>query len=300
MSLVLVCTAPLAHSATEPPRLIVTTTSILADAVRSIASPESTVIALMREGTDPHTYKASPGDLRILSDASILFVNGLHLEGRLSETLVKLQRRMKVHTAADAVRRDKLRELVPGTQAFDPHIWFDPSLWALAVEGIGAALAQLDPERAPDYKRRTNEYTSKLLELHTWSAARIATIPAQRRILITAHDAFGYFGRAYDVKVFGIQGLSTESEPTIQTINSLVNLIVTERVPAVFIESSVSPRAVRALLEGARAQGVTTLEGPQLFSDSLGPPNTDAGTYLGMVRHNVEAITTALSRGSEQ
>lgn len=254
----------------------------------------------MREGTDPHTYKASPGDLRALSDASILFVNGLHLEGRLSETLVKLQKRMKVHVAADALARDKLRELEPGTQAFDPHIWFDPSLWALAVEGIGAALAQLDPERAADYKRRTNEYTSKLLELHNWSATQIATIPAHRRILITAHDAFGYFGRAYDVKVYGIQGLSTESEPTIQTINSLVNLIVTERVPAVFIESSVSPRAVRALLEGARAQGVATNEGPQLFSDSLGPPNTDAGTYLGMVRHNVEAITKALSHGDVQ
>jgi manganese/zinc/iron transport system substrate-binding protein len=278
----------------------VTTTSILADTVRNLASPDSQVVSLMTEGTDPHTYKASPGDLRLLSTATILVTNGLHLEGRLSETLAKLQKRMKVHVAADAIPPDALRELEPGTHIFDPHIWFDPSLWTLVAKGIGDALAQLDPEREADYKHRTDEYTTRLNELHRWSAAQIATIPAHRRTLITAHDAFGYFGRAYDVKVFGIQGLSTESEPTIQTINSLVNLIVTQRVPAVFIESSVSPRAVRALLEGARAQGITTAEGPQLFSDSLGSPDTEAGTYIGMVRHNVEAITTALSRGSGQ
>jgi manganese/zinc/iron transport system substrate-binding protein len=254
----------------------------------------------MREGTDPHTYKASPGDLRLISTASILFINGAHLEGRLSDTLVKLQGRMPVHIATDAIPPDRLRELEPGTKVFDPHVWFDPTLWSLVVKGIGEALVKLDPERAADYKRRTDEYTAKLHELHLWSAAQIATIPAHRRMLITAHDAFGYFGRAYDIKVFGIQGLSTESEPTMQTINSLVNLIVTNHIPAVFIESSVSPRAVRALLEGAQARGVATREGPQLFSDSLGPPQTDAGTYIGMVRHNVVAITKALSQGEQR
>lgn len=286
---------PLWCIAAEPPRSLVTTTSILADALRNVASPDSEVVPLMKEGTDPHTYKASPGDLRTISTASLLFINGLHLEGRLSETLTKLQKRTKVYVATDFVPREALRELAPGSQVFDPHIWFDISLWIPVVKGMGDALAQLDPERALDYQRRTAEYLAKLRELHDWCTSQIATIPSQRRILITAHDAFGYFGRAYDMRVFGIQGLSTESEPTIQSINSLVGLITTQRVPTVFIESSVSPRAVRALLEGVRAQGATVSEGPQLFSDSLGPPGTEAGTYIGMVRHNVSAITKALS-----
>jgi manganese/zinc/iron transport system substrate-binding protein len=231
----------------------------------------------------------------LISQASVLFSNGLNLEGRLQEALERLKTRKAVYAVAEMIPHEKLREVSPGTGIFDPHIWFDVSLWALATTEIGQTLATLDPDRSADYLQRAALYTTRLEELHRWCTQSIASIPSDQRVLITAHDAFGYFGRAYNIHVLGIQGISTESEPSLSGINKLVDLVVTRHIPAVFVESSVSPRTVQALIEGARRRGAKLTPGKELFSDALGPPNSEQGTYLGMIRYNVSAITEALS-----
>jgi manganese/zinc/iron transport system substrate-binding protein len=282
--------------ASEPPRSVVTTTSILADTVRNLADSRTAVSALMGERVDPHTYKASPGDLRKLSEATIIISNGLHLEGRLADALDRFAARKTVLNATHTIPPTRLRYTDPENTLADPHVWFDPSLWSLVAENITQTLARLDPDRASEYQARLHSYTAEIGRLHTWCASEIRSIPAEHRVLITAHDAFGYFGRAYDIAVHGIQGMSTEGEASIRDINRLVSLIVKQQVPALFIESSVSPRAVEALIEGARAKGVHVTLGGELYSDALGSPNGPEGTYFGMIRHNVRQIKDALTR----
>jgi manganese/zinc/iron transport system substrate-binding protein len=250
----------------------------------------------MGERVDPHTYKASPGDLRKLSEADIIISNGLHLEGRLADALHKLSARKTVIAAAASIPAERIRRLSTSDQVADPHVWLDPSLWSIVAENLAQALIGFDPDRKDAYQSRLHSYQKNLRTLHEWCMSEIGAIPKERRILITAHDAFGYFGQAYDVDVRGIQGLSTDSEASVRDINRLVSLIVSKRVPAIFVESSVSPRAIEALIEGARAQGVNVSQGGELYSDAIGATGTPEGTYIGMIRHNVTQIKTALSR----
>lgn len=279
----------------EPPISVVATTSIIADTARSLAEPFATVTALMGPGIDPHLYKASPGDLRILSNASLILHNGLHLEGKMAEALEKLASRKAVVAVTDGIPRNKLRTVSEDVEVFDPHVWFDVSLWISCAQGIRDALMQHDPAHANHYSSRFSSLAGELQQLEEWTRAQIDSIPVSNRVLITAHDAFGYFGRAYGIEVLAIQGVSTESEASLRSINELVQTIVRRKIPAIFIENTISPKAVEALVEGAKAHGHTVRIGGQLLSDSLGDQGTPEGSYSGTVKHNVLTITKALA-----
>lgn len=288
------------HGCSEKPpaagRLtIVSTTGMIHDLVRRIAGDRADAAALMGEGVDPHLYKATPGDIHKLSSADIVFYNGLHLEGRLGDVLSKLSERKPVVAVGEAIDPKLLRHPAEFEGHPDPHVWFDVSLWAKAAESIRDALIKADPAGKDAYTASADTLLKELAELHTWCTTQIATIPQQHRILITAHDAFGYFGRAYGIEVRAIQGISTDSEASLRDIAALVDTLVKSSVPAVFIESSVPRKTIEALVEGCRARNHPVVIGGELYSDAMGSPESDAGTYIGMVRHNVTTIVRALA-----
>lgn len=294
-SLVFVIFAHTPPTAAQAPLSVVATTSIIADTARSIAGPYATVTALMGPGIDPHLYKASPGDLRTLSQATLVLHNGLHLEGKMADALQKLGARKPVIAVADRIPQAALRTVSTDGVTYDPHVWFDLRLWVECADAIRAALAQHDPRHSHEYHSRYERYRESLLQLDSWVRQRMESIPLPNRVLITAHDAFGYFGRAYGLEVLAIQGVSTESEASLRSINDLVSTIVQRRIPAIFIENTISPKAIEALVEGAKARGHTVRIGGQLLGDSLGEPGTPYETYTSTVRYNVETIVTALS-----
>ena len=267
------------------------TVGMVADMVRAIGGDRVAVTQLMREGVDPHTYKASAGDVSALGSADMVFYSGLHLEGKMAEQLERMARRKPSVAVAESL---PAQALLDSDGAHDPHVWFDAALWSQASESVCAALCKRDPGHAADYKARTAAYRERLAALHEWAKKELASIPARRRVLVTAHDAFRYFGRAYGIEVRGIQGISTESEAGVRQVNQLVDFIADRGVKAVFVESSVSDRNVRALVEGCSARGHRVKVGGQLFSDAMGKDGTPEGTYEGMVRHNVRTIAEAL------
>ena len=271
---------------------ILATTGMVADMVQHIVGDSATVEALMHAGVDPHLYKASQGDLRKILDADYLFYNGVHLEGKLASILEK-QARVKPVVAVG----DGLPGLIPvGEGIYDPHIWFDVSLWKAATAHAAEALENLNPENRIYYQKNAQAYMEQLDSLDIWIHQRIGTIPADKRVLITAHDAFSYFGRAYGVEVRGLQGISTLSEFGLQDVSNLVNFIVTRQIPAVFVESSVSDRSLKAVLAGVHQRGGDVHIGGNLFSDAMGTPGTPEGTYIGMVKYNVNTIVEALTK----
>ncbi|AKQ45480.1 manganese transporter [Rufibacter radiotolerans] len=275
-------------------KYIVTTTSILRDAVANIVGKAAVVDALMGAGVDPHLYKAALGDLQTLREADVIIYNGLHLEGKMGEVLEKLARQKTVWSAAEGLPEDRLRRTPEFQDSHDPHIWFDVQLWRQVTEHLSQKLQKLDPANAPVYQQNTQRYLAQLDSLHQWTKSEMASIPAQQRILITAHDAFGYFGRAYGIEVKGLQGISTVSEFGLQDVSSLVNFIVDRQVKAIFVESSVSQKAIQAVLEGCRQKGHDVKLGGTLYSDALGAQEGSAGTYVGMVQANVQKIAKAL------
>lgn len=287
------CSKPAAKPAKNGLQVI-TTTAMIADAARNIAGSHAEVIALMGQGVDPHVYKASPGDVRTLESADLILYNGLHLEGRMADTLEQLGKRRRVVAVAEAIPHNLLRNPPEFEGQHDPHVWFDPTLWRLVAERVRDAMVEADPANATEYRANATTYLAKLDSLHAWTKAQIATIPESGRVLVTAHDAFGYFGRAYGVEVLGIQGISTDSETSLDTVRSLVTLLADRKIPAVFVESSVPRKSIEALIEGSKAKGHTLAIGGELFSDAMGPEGTPEGTYLGMVRHNVVTIVKAL------
>lgn len=297
----LACLAPPAAAGDDADkRRVIATTSMIADAARQVAGDRAEVTALMGPGIDPHLYKASPGDMRTLPTADLILFNGLHLEGRLADTLVKLARTRPMCQVTDAIPEGLLREPPEFDGHFDPHVWFDAELWARVAERIRDALAEIDPEGAATYNANAAAYTARLRELHAWTRAEIAAIPRERRILVTAHDAFGYFGAAYDIEVLAVQGISTDSEASVRDINNLVDTLVRRQVPAVFVESSVPRKTIEALIEGCAARGHAVRIGGELYSDALGPPGSGADDYVGMVRHNVSTIVAALAGKGEK
>lgn len=273
---------------------IVCTTGMIGDAVAIIADDYAEVVTLMGPGVDPHLYKATQGDLRELTQASAIFYNGLHLEGKMGEVLEKLARQKPVLPVADGIDSSRLVNSTNFADAFDPHIWFDVELWADAVAFVGKELQNLDPEHAADYQARTETYLARLDSLHQTVSNRISTIPQNQRVLITAHDAFTYFGLAYDIEVRGLQGISTVSEYGLRDISELVDFITTRKIQAVFVESSVPTRSLEAVVEGCNKRGHAIEIGGTLYSDAMGAAGTLEGTYLGMVDHNVETIVEAL------
>ncbi|MEI6240305.1 MAG: zinc ABC transporter substrate-binding protein [Planctomycetia bacterium] len=275
----------------DAPRVLATTT-VVADLVRQVAGDRVSLDCLMGPGIDPHGYKATPRDADRLARADLVVASGLHLEGKLGELLEKLATRTHVVAVAEALPRDRLLEVAPGL--YDPHVWFDARLWSMCAPAVAEALSKVDPSGAAVYADRARSHAARLERLDEEVRGRIATIPAERRVLVTAHDAFRYFGRAYAIEVVGVQGTSTESEAGLADINRLVDLVVTRKIPAVFVETSVSDRNVQALQEGARARGQPVSLGGRLYSDSLGGAGSGAETLESVLRTNAETIVAEL------
>jgi manganese/zinc/iron transport system substrate-binding protein len=272
---------------------IITTTAMLADAVRALAGPAARVESLMGEGVDPHLFRPTRADTAKLLAADLVVLNGHRLEGRMEEVLARLAAAgRRVLAMAEALPRAQLRSHPEYPDAADPHVWMDPLLWAEAAGTLPEALAPLLP-RAP-LAEHLAAYRARLRRLHEYAVAALASIPSPQRVLVTAHDAFGYFARRYDLAIDSIQGLSTEAEASLIRIEAIVAMLVTRRVPAVFAETSVPDRAVRALIEGAAARGHVVRLGGNLFSDSMGRAATYTGTLEGMLDHNITTIARAL------
>jgi manganese/zinc/iron transport system substrate-binding protein len=291
------------HSHAEPAKItakyagaypiqVVCTTGMVADLAKNVGGQHVQVVTLMGAGVDPHLYKASPADVTQLNRADIIFYSGLHLEGKLAELLERMAARKS--TAAVAERIDEAKILHDENGAHDPHVWFDVSLWSEAAGAVRDALAQFDPKHADDYRAACEAYQSRLQKLHRETIDQLATVPRDRRVLVTAHDAFQYFGRAYDLDVRGIQGISTDSEAGVKHVNDLVDFLVQRKIKAVFVETSVADQNIKALIEGCAAQNHAVTIGGELFSDAMGDEGTPEGTYEGMVRHNVKTIVNAL------
>ena len=273
---------------------IVTTTGMIGDAVRNIVGDSAEVIALMGPGVDPHLYKATQGDLKKLTDADVVFYNGLHLEGKMGEVLEKLARIKPVVAVGANIDDKKLRKVPEFNNNYDPHIWFDVSLWIEAVREVTRSLSEISPQQAEYFEKNTKDYIAKLEALHIWVTESIASIPQEQRILITAHDAFGYFGEAYDIEVKGLQGISTLSEYGLRDVSELAKFIASRKIKAVFIETSVSQKSINAVVEGVRERGFDVQIGGNLYSDAMGEEGTSEGTYEGMVKANVNTIVNAL------
>lgn len=277
---------------------IVTTVGMVSDLVQQVAGEHAEVVGLMGAGVDPHLYKPTRDAASLLSGAQIVVASGLHLEGRMQETLDQLAKSGKpVLVVTDVLREkhaDKLRKLGDQPDQFDPHVWMDAGLWKECAGGLAEQLAKVDPDHAADFRANAAKYQAELTALDKYAREAIATIPEERRYLLTAHDAFEYFSRAYSIPVRSVQGVSTDSEAGLADQNALVQFIVEHKIPAVFIESSVPPKSVQAVLEGAAAKGSNVQPGGELFSDAMGAEGTYEGTYLGMIDHNVTTIVRAL------
>jgi len=273
---------------------LVCTTGMVADAVRHIAGERAEVIALFGPGVDPHKYRAKPSDVRRLRAADGIFYSGLHLEGRLADVLGRLAARRPTFALASTIPTDRLLKEEESGPA-DPHVWFDVSLWRETIPAVIGGLASIDPDGETSFRANAAKLGASWDKLHLETKSRIKTIPEDRRLLVTAHDAFAYFGRQYGIEVRGIQGISTEDEAGVRHIDGLVDEIVRRKLPAVFVETSVSDRNLRALLEGCAARGHEVRIGGELYSDALGEPGSPGEDYEGMIRHNVEAIVSGLS-----
>lgn len=299
LSPALASSTPPAASATPPAQTlnVVATTGMIADLVSHIGGDKVAVTALMGSGVDPHLYKATQGDLRKLLRADVIFYNGLHLEGKMQEIFSKMAHKKAVYAVADNLPAEVLLQ---HDNAPDPHIWFDVALWRQAAEGVLSGLQASAPHWSSAFADNAGRYFAELEALHRWTQTQMARIPPTQRILITAHDAFGYLGRAYGLEVRGLQGISTAAEFGLQDIKQLKDVIVTHRIRAVFVESSVSPRFIESLVKGVAAEGHPLAIGGELYSDAMGLPGTPEGTYVGMVRHNVNTIVSALTGQAPQ
>ncbi|CUH78508.1 metal ABC transporter solute-binding protein, Zn/Mn family [Tropicibacter naphthalenivorans] len=293
--LVAPCAAPFAAPVAvhaQAPLNVVATTGMIADAVRNIAGDLAQVTALMGPGVDPHSYRQTRSDIAAMTRADLVLWNGLYLEAQLEEFLHTLARRVPVVAVGDSAPSDYLLRHAEYQGRPDPHLWMAPRLWRYVVEGIRDALHAQRPEAA--FTAQAAAYLAQVQAVDDYARAVLTTVPESARVLVTAHDAFGYFGRDYGFEVLGVQGISTQSEAGLSRIAELVDTLVQRQIRAVFVESSVSDRNLRALIEGAAAQGHTVQIGGELFSDAMGTPGTYEGTYLGMIDHNATTIARAL------
>ena len=273
---------------------VVATTGMIGDAMQHIVQDRAQVITLMGPGVDPHAYEATARDLQQLLKANVVFYNGLYLEGKMAGILQKLSLKKHVYAAGDALAPAQRRVDPNFSVGIDPHIWFDVGLWKQAVRYMSNQLQAADPAEAAFYEANTTRYLQRLDELHEATQQAILQIPPTQRVLITAHDAFGYFGQAYGMEVRGLQGISTVSECGLKDITDLVEFIVQCNIKAVFLETSVPDRSLRAVVEGCSAKKHAVTIGGYLYSDALGQAGTPEGTYYGMVQANVQTIVKAL------
>ncbi len=273
---------------------VVATTGMVADVVQHVGGSRLKITQLMGAGVDPHLYKPSERNVIALAEADIIFYSGLHLEAKTGEVFEKIQGRIRAVAVTDGMDRSQLSAPPEFAGNYDPHVWFDVRLWSQTVKVVRDALSNLDPVHASQYTQNAAAYLAELQELDEYVRSQAARLPADRRVLITAHDAFGYFGRAYGFEVRGLQGISTVAEAGLSDLQSLAAFIAERKIPAIFVESSVPPKTVEALQAAVRARGFDVRIGGELFSDAMGDPRTPEGSYLGMVRHNIDTIVGAL------
>lgn len=276
---------------------VVTTTGMVGDVVTNVGGDHVAVTSLMGAGTDPHLYVASASDVDRLQEADAIFYNGLFLEAQMEDILEQIAENKPSVPIAGRLDEGRLLQSVNYADEFDPHIWFDVSLWAETTDVVRDTLKEMDPENAADYDANAAAYRAELEELHHYVLEQAARVPEQQRVLITAHDAFNYFGRAYGFEVRGLQGISTQSEASTADVQELARFIAENEIPAIFVESSVPVRNIEAVQAAVANQGFDVEIGGQLFSDAMGDAGTPEGTYMGMVRHNIDTIVGALLNG---
>jgi manganese/zinc/iron transport system substrate-binding protein len=285
---------------TGPPVKVVCTTTIVADVVKRVGGDRVAVEVLMGPGVDPHRYLPTAGDRARLEGAHLVFFSGLHLEGKMTDTFEKARGRFRAFAVTRDIPPDHLRPADTDGGEHDPHVWFDVKLWARTIDPVQAELAKLDPDGAATYAANADAYRKELGALDAAVRAEVARLPTERRVLVTGHDAFGYFGRAYGFEVRGLQGVSTASEVGTTDRDRLAEFLGSRRVPAVFTETSVPDEGLKAVLDTTRQRyghAVRLVGGDAaLYSDALGDPASPGGTYPGMVRHNVRVIVEALSK----
>ena len=293
---IIVGCGPAARRGDDGKLQIVATTSMIADLTRQIGGDFVEVTGLMGPGVDPHLYQASEGDVVRMSSGEVVLYNGLHLEGKMTDIFQRMNERgiPTVGLAEEAIPDSLLRESATFAGNYDPHVWFDVTLWKRVAERLAAVLAEMDPAHAENFRRRFADYSIRLDSLDGYVRIKAAELPEERRVIITSHDAFGYFGRAYGFEVRGLQGISTATEAGTADVQDLAHFVAERRIPALFVESSVSARGIEAVREAVRSRGFEVMIGGTLFGDALGNPGTPEGEYIGMIRHNIDTITSSL------
>ena len=271
-----------------------TTTTMITDLVRQIGGDRVEVTGLMGPGVDPHLYKASQGDVAALREADVVFYNGLFLEGQMEDILEKTSEQKPAVQVTTDMPEEELLDSPQYEGQFDPHVWFDAKLWETTVDPVVEQLSELDSDGASDFEQRGEEYRQQVEELDSFAEEEISSIPEEQRVLVTAHDAFNYFGRRYGMDVRGLQGISTEAEAGSRDVQELADFLAENEVKAIFVESSVPPQTIEAVHDAVRDKGWELEIGGELYSDAGGDEGTEAETYVGMFRENVETITEAL------
>jgi manganese/zinc/iron transport system substrate-binding protein len=281
---------------TQRPIRAVATTGMVGDLVRNIGGERVQVTDLMGPGVDPHLYKASAGDVERLQGADIVFYSGLNLEAAMGEVLERMQGRVKAVAVTSGIDTAQLLPSDVYENQHDPHLWFDVELWQQTAAKVRDALIELDASSADTYRANADRYIGELEQLHSYVSEQAKRVPAEQRVLITAHDAFRYFGRAYGFEVRGLQGISTAAEAGTADVQALADFIAERRIRAVFVESSVPQRTIEAVQAAVQARGFEVRIGGQLYSDAMGDPGTPEGSYAGMVRHNIDTIVAGLTQ----
>lgn len=280
--------------AEDAPLKIVATTGMIADTAMQVGGDAVTVQALMGPGVDPHAYRQTRTDIVAMGQADLVLWNGLYLEAQLEDVLSEIAGRTPVRAVAEAVPEDLRVGHDDYADRFDPHVWMDPKLWSMVTLAVRDAMIEVAPEKEALFTENAASFVAEIEALAEYSETILSSVPEPARVLVTAHDAFNYFGEAYGFEVVGIQGISTESEAGLNRMTELVDMLVERGIASVFVESSVSDRSVRALIEGAAARGYEVRIGGELFSDAMGAPGTYEGTYIGMIDHNVTTISSGL------
>lgn len=279
---------------------VVATIGMITDIVGEVGGTRIHVEGLMGPGIDPHLYKVSAGDVRTLAGADVIFYNGLHLEAAMAEVLEQMNDRKPTFAVTDGIDRELLHRSVAFKNNYDPHVWFDVTMWSSAVDQVEAALIQLDPAGKPEFRANATALRDTLEALDAWVRERVEQVPPELRVLITAHDAFEYFGKRYGFEVIGLQGISTASEAGTGDVQRMVDAIIEKRIPAIFVETSIPRRTIEAVQAAVRSRGFEVEIGGSLFSDAMGNPGTPEGRYPGMIRYNVNTIVGALTRTQSQ
>lgn len=279
--------------AQDDPLQVVATTTQATDLALNIGGDLVEVEGIMEAGVDPHLYRASEGDLTTMLEAEVILYNGLNLEGQMADVLVQLAQDRPVVSLGVAIPEEQRLNVPKFESEYDPHFWFDPTLWAIAAQATANAFAEADPDNAATYEENAAAYIAELEALDAEAMTALSAIPEDQRVLVTAHDAFGYFGNRYGIEVIGIQGLSTETEAGIADLQRVADTIIQRNIPALFVESTISPATIEAVQAAVADRGGNVVIGGQLYSDAMGEAGTPEGTYLGMFRYNVNTIVAA-------